>query len=222
MFKNKNPEIVQPINNKPTDKERNSERVITNRLRLAGAFAAVIATAGALTTHDSGEGKVAEASVSETAMPLTDYEKKVQTDVESNPTIRQAKIVLHEGVKLRSEPQMQNGSGAGEKGNVILTIDNGQVAVIENPVVYTNQANQEFYGSRDAAGDYFWVNAQQLLADENVSGKSYIDIINDPQIIEPTVAGVFENGQFRSDAIPGQELATISIVPETSAADLPA
>lgn len=220
MPENQKP-ITQQMNQQPTGEKRTSERVISNRLRWTGAFAAVIATAGAFMTHDSGEGKaVAEASVSETAISISDYEKKVQAEVEANPTIRQAEIVLHEGVNFRNEPQEQNGTGAGDKGNVIMTVENGQVAIIRYPVVYTNHANQEFYGSRNKDGKYFWVNAQQLFDDENVSDKTYISIMNKPEIIEPTISGAFENGIFRSDGIPGVELATISVVPESSVEEL--
>ncbi len=217
MSKTQNAESTQPMDHQPTGEKRTSERVISNRLRLAGIFAAAIATAGAFMTHDSGEGKaVAETSVSESATQLSDYQKKVQLEIEANPTIRQATIVLHEGVNLRSEPQMQNGTGAGDVGNVIATVGAGDVAVLKYPVVYTNHANEEFLSGRDAKGNYLWVNVQQLLADEQVSGKNYVDIVNNPQIIEPTISASFANGQFYSENLPGRELATVSVVPESS------
>lgn len=157
-------------------------------------------------------GIVAGAAVAD-AVTAPDFSEKVAASVESNPTILNATIVLHEGATLRSTPSMNNGDSAGNAGNVIEKVDAGEVAVLDYPLVYTNHVGQEFLGAVDDSGKYVWVNARAMLDDEKVSGRDYVTYIFDNRAPK-TNPGQYADGAFYRDEAHQQSAATMHMEQE--------
>lgn len=140
------------------------------------------------------------------------YEEKVEAKVEADPTVLNAKVILHEGVKLRSEPLMNNGD-AGEPSNVLNEVKAGEVLVLDHPLVYTNQVNEEFIGAVDKEGNYFWVNAEALQDQESTSGQDYITYVDDQNTPQEEGDANFTDGRFYQGVTQESLAATASSLP---------
>lgn len=143
-----------------------------------------------------------------------DYEKGVEQTVEANPTMLNAKVVVHTGVALRSSPEMKNSDDGGGSSNVMSRVQAGEITVFDHPIVYTNHANQEFLGGRDKEGTYVWINAEALKAEEQNSNKELVTYIVDSNIDGMTSPANYFDGQFYQGATHEQKAATISSMPD--------
>ena len=149
--------------------------------------------------------------------------QSAEKNVQKHTELLNGKVILSEGVKLRSEPQLANDTQSDVNGgNVVATVKPGQITVFDHPFLYTNQANVEFIGGLDKDGDYVWVASEKLVQEDLNSDKNYITYVMDENVGgEETHPGRYKDGKFYyKDAVDDAPVATITSLPAEMADEI--
>lgn len=160
-------------------------KMFRNRRIGAGLLTATVLAGGGLLANQVAESLSAPSS-----------EEKVETAVESNPQVLNAKVILSEGVNLRSEPLLKRDGAGGEQDNIVATVGDGEAVVLDHPVVYVNQVNDTYLGALNSEGEYVWVNETVLQDQQQGSDETYITYVVDQNRPAELTQGNFADGEF--------------------------
>jgi len=94
--------------------------------------------------------------------------------LESAHEVFEGKVIIGEGVNVRSSTQMNNGNRAGDPSNVVFKVGDGQKLVMDNPLRVTDRSGDLWVGARkpdssntvgsdsELANQIGWINVSQL------------------------------------------------------------